>query len=297
MSPEKRTPQRIKRIAESVIGIPTLPTVVSRMIDLIDNPKTSASSLASLISSDQALTARILKMANSAYYGFPREIFSVDTAIVVMGFNAIKDLGLSLSVYNMVRDAVSLEGFNVTSYWEHSVGCGTASRLLAKRFCPEAAGEAFVAGLLHDIGKVIMNKYLGKEFIEIMERTAKGEELLETEREVLDTDHGEIGSWLTNKWNLPDVITQCAKYHHIPENSDDHKVTAAIVGLSDYICHINNVGNKRSLQEIKPDENTMAIFRDNNIELDDEVIADVSEKLLLELDSNEIYTSFTMSQD
>ena len=94
MQTARPDPQRIRRITESIIGLPTLPTVVSKMIELVDNPRTSAGSLARLISTDQSLTAKILKLANSAYYGFPREISTVNKAIVVMGFNAVRDMGL-----------------------------------------------------------------------------------------------------------------------------------------------------------------------------------------------------------
>ena len=97
----KYTPLQIKKITEKIIGLPTLPTVVSKMIELVDNPRTSASSLANLISADQVLTARILKIANSAYYGFPRQISTVNTAIIVMGFNAVKEMGLSLTVFDI----------------------------------------------------------------------------------------------------------------------------------------------------------------------------------------------------
>src|SRR5512133_1566252 len=138
---------RIKRITESILGLPTLPTVVSKMIELVDNPRTSAASLSRLISTDQALTARLLKLANSAYYGFQREISTVNMAIVVLGFNTVKDMGLSLSVFDMFKEGDTAGAFDTTQFWEHSVGCGIAARAIA-RFCGHRlAGEAFVAGL------------------------------------------------------------------------------------------------------------------------------------------------------
>jgi HD-like signal output (HDOD) protein len=147
-------PKRIRKIAESVIGLPTLPTVVSRLIELVDSPRTSAALLARLISADQALTAKVLKLANSAYYGFPREISTVNMAIVVLGFNAVKEMGLSISVFDVFKKTASSPLFDVAQFWEHSVGCGVAARMLARNYRPAIAGEAFVAGLLHDVGKV-----------------------------------------------------------------------------------------------------------------------------------------------
>ena len=119
-------PNRIKRITESIIGLPTLPTVVAKMIELVDNPRTSASSLARLIATDQALTARILKLANSAYYGFSREISTVNMAIVVLGFNTVKDMGLSLSVFDVFKTGKPNASFDLTRFWEHSIACGIA---------------------------------------------------------------------------------------------------------------------------------------------------------------------------
>ena len=158
-------PNRIKRITESIIGLPTLPTVVAKMIELVDNPRTSASSLARLIATDQALTARILKLANSAYYGFSREISTVNMAIVVLGFNTVKDMGLSLSVFDVFKTGKPNASFDLTRFWEHSIACGIAARMLARSYRSRYAGEAFVAGLLHDIGKVILNQYFQSEFL------------------------------------------------------------------------------------------------------------------------------------
>ena len=124
----KPDPLRIKKITEKIIRLPTLPTVISKMIELIDNPKTSAISLANLISTDQALTARILKMANSAYYGFSREIYTVNMAIVVMGFNAVKEMGVSLSVFDMFKDLNTIKQFDVTRSEERRVGKECRSR-------------------------------------------------------------------------------------------------------------------------------------------------------------------------
>ena len=196
----KPDPSRIKRITESIIGLPTLPTVVSKMIELVDSPRTSAASLARLISTDQALTAKILKLANSAYYGFPREISTVNMAIVILGFNTVKDMGLSLSVFDVFKNTESTDSFDISRFWEHSVACGVAARMLARSYRSRYAGEAFVAGLLHDIGKVILNQYFHTEFLEIMNLTAHHALTLEeAEDKVIGTRHTQVGAWLAEK--------------------------------------------------------------------------------------------------
>ena len=126
--------QRLKRITQSIIGLPTLPTVITQLIGLIDNPRTSAHDVAALISTDQALTAKILKLANSAFYGFPREIATVNHAVVVLGFETVKTLGLSVSVLErFAAGSGDNSQFDRQKFWDHSLACGVAARILAAK--------------------------------------------------------------------------------------------------------------------------------------------------------------------
>ena len=168
MSPDEQRQQRLQKITQSIIGLPTLPTVITQMIGLIDNPQTSARDVSRLISTDQALTAKILKLANSAFYGFPREISTVNHAVVVLGFETVKSLGLSVSVLERFASGGSNSQFDRQRFWEHSIGCGVAARMLAARLRYRVPGEAFAAGILHDIGKLILSQYFAEEFGEIM---------------------------------------------------------------------------------------------------------------------------------
>ncbi|MBD3345485.1 MAG: HDOD domain-containing protein [Chitinivibrionales bacterium] len=285
--------QRIKRITESIISLPTLPTVVSKMLELVDNPKTSAASLARLISTDQALTARILKLANSAYYGFPREIYTVDMAIVVLGFNSVRDMGLSLTVLDVFKNKGEEDVFDISKFWEHSVGCGIGAKMLARRFHRRLVGEAFVAGLLHDIGKVILNHYVSKEFHEIIVSVQNGETNLDdAEEKVLGTSHGEIGGWLADKWRLPKIIAESIRFHHIPWESRFESVLVAIVSLSNYLCHKASIGNSGRKCPLAPDEQLWDIFKKHNIEIDESSLDLLETDLLLEYDQAETMLSF-----
>ena len=261
--------QEIKKVTESIISLPTLPVVVSKMIEMVDNPKTSTASLARLISIDQSLTAKILKLANSAYYGFPREISTVNMAIVVLGFNTVKNMGLSLSVFDMFKDAEGGALFDVSKFWEHSIGCGAASRMIARRMKYRFVGEAFVAGLLHDIGKVILNQYVHKEFMETLRLASLGKVSLdEAEEEVMGTGHAEVGSWLAEKWNLPKIIVESITFHHEPWEAKAEPLLVAIVNVADYLCHLCNIGISGRLSPLKPDERTWEIFRKAMVPLD-----------------------------
>lgn len=290
--------QRIKRITESIIGLPTLPTIVSKMIELVDNPKTSAASLAHLISTDQSLTARILKLANSAYYGFSREISTVNMAIVVMGFNAVKDMGLSLSVFDMFKNSSPAGSFDINRFWEHSIGCGIASRLLAQRYQHRIAGEAFVAGLLHDIGKVILDQYAHKDFVAIMNRASEGAVTLdEAEEAVIGVGHGTVGEWLAEKWRLPLIITQSIRFHHTPWNCSKDRVPVGMVNLANYLCHISGVGHSGRNAPIIPDDRIWEIFRGAGISLEETDLDSLQSEFLLEFDRNDTFLSFVHSDN
>jgi HD-like signal output (HDOD) protein len=291
-------PMRIRRITESVIGLPTLPTVISKMIELVDNPKTSAASLARLISTDQSLTARILKLANSAYYGFSREISTVNMAIVVMGFNAVKDMGLSLSVFDVFKESNSVREFDISRFWEHSIGCGVASRLLAHRYHHRIAGEAFVAGLLHDIGKVILDQYAHKDFQDILSRVFERQESLDyAEMAVVGAGHGEIGGWLAEKWRLPIIIAETLKLHHAPWEAVKDPVLVALVCIADHLCHRTGVGGSGRKNPLPIDTRTWRIFEENGVPLDETDLEKLQTEFLLEFDKTETFMSLIHTDD
>jgi putative nucleotidyltransferase with HDIG domain len=283
------TTQKIKRITESIISLPTLPTVVSKMIQLVDNPKTSASSLARLIYTDQALTARILKLANSAYYGFPREISTVKMAIVVLGFNTVKEMGLSLSVFEVFKGGENDTTFDISRFWQHSIGCGSAARMLGRRLNYHLTGEAFVAGLLHDIGKIIFRQYLSKEFMTIINKVSEGEvDLDEAEMNIIGTTHSQVGAWLAEKWNLPRIIVDGIAFHHAPWDAQEDRIFVAIVSVADYLCHLNQIGNSGRLHPKKPDDLTWNIFNNSAYALSESDLAGLQTEFLMEFDKTDL---------
>jgi putative nucleotidyltransferase with HDIG domain len=297
MTTDTPDPKRIRRITESLLGLPTLPTVVSKMIELVDNPKTSAASLARLISADQSMTARILKLANSAYYGFSREISTVNMAIIVMGFNAVKDMGLSLSVFNIFGNSMSVKNFDVAQFWEHSIGCGLAAKLMAGRYHHSKMGEAFVAGLLHDIGKIILDQYFHKEFEEIMGRAGNGADLDAAEMAVVGTGHGEIGGWLADKWRLPLVISESIRLHHQPLDAVNDPGLVAIVHIANFLCHTCNLGSSGRINPLPPAPEVWNALHRAGIAIDESELENLKMELLLEFDKNNTFLSFIHTED
>lgn len=237
------TAARVKRVTESLLTLPALPTVVARLIEAVDNPKVTATMLGALIEQDQVLTARILKVANSSFYSFPRQIGTVQLALVVMGLDAIKELALGLSAQSTFRAESAHPRFQVDRFWQHSLAVASGCRLLATRFGSTPPGEAFVAGLLHDIGKLVLNQYLPKEFAQIQESLNAPDALPETvELELIGVTHGEVGSWLGERWNLPSALCSAMRDHGEPWLHRGSSFLPWLVHICDWLAHRHRLG-------------------------------------------------------
>lgn len=235
---------RLQNIVDQIDDLPTLPTVVIKMMELIDKKDTSVQELSSLISTDPVLMARLLKIANSAFYGFSRQISTLDNAIVALGFNQLKCLGVSLSVVDQFGHSPGGQTFDLNRFWEHSAGVGIASRMLAKIYGYPSGAEAFVAGLLHDIGKLVVFRFFPKEFDEIL-MLAKdgGMPFMVAERAVIDVTHCEIGRWLAETWNMPNELIDGIAFHHEPAGAENHPDIAMLVHLADILCRTLQMGS------------------------------------------------------
>jgi len=243
-TPQSRA-DHLRRISQSLLNLPTLPTLAARLLELVDNPNTNAGTLAQFVSQDQVITARLLKMSNSAYYGLGREITSVHQAVVMLGFDMVREISLGVSVINAFRSAKGLEGFDIAGFWDHSSAVGLVARKIAKGWLPSMASEAFTAGLLHDIGKVVLIQYLPDEFVQTIAQAKEQERsLFEVEREIFGTDHGQIGAWLATRWKLPKALRDTMEFHHeLSKAPEDSRNLVAVVQLADMLCRLLKVGN------------------------------------------------------
>lgn len=206
----------VKRKLNTLRDLPAIPTVISQLLNALDNIDIPALQIAKLIERDQALTSKILQAANSPLYGFSRKISTVELAVVIMGFNAIKEIIISLVVQKFVK-RYSKSLIDINSFWNYSVFCGAASKLLARKLGYKLAGEAFVAGLMHDMGILILIQHFNTDFrkIKIIQQEEKFS-LTYSEEIVLGCTHADIGAWLAEKWNLPTQLVDAIKYHHTP---------------------------------------------------------------------------------
>lgn len=231
-----RFEKRLKNINE----LPTLPQVASKIIALSSDPNVSASSFTKIIALDPSMTAKILKLVNSSFYGFPGKINSVTHAVVILGYNEVKNLVLATSVFRSFLNGGTDLSINKEALWRHSAATATVAKLLAGELGQKGLNEYFIAGLLHDIGLVYLVAYAHEEVTEIISRVRKGEgHLTDIENDVLGTNHSIIGSELIKIWNLPVSIGETVRCHHHPQSAKIDSTPSAVVNLACYLCSIN----------------------------------------------------------
>ncbi len=210
------TPEEIRRKVQAIVQLPVLPSIASEIAGLADDPRTSASQLGKAISSDQALTAKVLKIANSPRYGFPGKISTIDFAIVVLGYDALKEIIISLSLISSLKGE-SGELFDSRAFWDHAIASGVLAQRLSRDLGYRVSGEVFVGGLLHDMGISVLHLYFRQEFRRIVAVAGESDlTFLEAEESVLGVTHAEIGGWLAECWNLPDHLVEAIAQHHHP---------------------------------------------------------------------------------
>lgn len=220
-----------KKIYSKIDELPTLPSVLPKLLNLIEDDKSTSSDIVNTISHDPALTSKILKVANSAYYGFPQGISDLDRAVALLGFNMVKSLALSLGVMQNISSEKSTERFSENDLWFHSVVVATALKELSKRFGEKENSDfRFIIGLLHDIGIIILDQFFSDQFQEVLDELNKVERgsLHIVEKNVLGIDHGEIGAMLLERWQFPPEVRYPIAVHHqqkVPEGINAYDVS------------------------------------------------------------------------
>jgi len=235
----------------SIADLPSMPPIAAKIIELLADEDTSASQLNQVITRDPSLTTKLLKISNSAFYGQSREIKTLSAAIVVLGFRTIKDLVLAVSL----RDLSKRFGLTEKMLWEHSVGIAIASHMTARELKFDDWEEAFISGLLHDIGKLALNMLKPEEYTMVMQQVYnKGVPFIEAERDVLGYDHSIIGAELISQWKLPTKQEYVAAYHHDLARAHSHGGSdihlILLVNFADLLGQYLGFGQRSPLSDI-----------------------------------------------
>jgi putative nucleotidyltransferase with HDIG domain len=229
---------------KKIIDLPTLPVVANNIILITQNPKSSALEVGRAISQDQALVSRILRIANSTFYGFPRKITTITHAIVILGFANIRNLVVTSSILDILPSKGRDGYFDREGFWKHSLACGVTSKLIANMLGIKNIEEVFIWGLLHDFGKLILDTYFNEDFAQVF-RLVKEKEIpiREAEEELLGFDHAMVGGRVADKWNLPPALIKVIRFHHNPPQANESMRMVAIVHLADVLCRAVGIGN------------------------------------------------------
>ncbi len=232
-----------EKIIARIDDLPTLPRTVLKITELVNDPKSSAKDLSRIITDDQVLTARLLKLVNSSFYGFPQRISTVTNAIVLLGFDAIRNLLLTTSVFDLFAGRNKKRRQDQEKFWDHSLGCAVGAKVIGNYLRHDKIEELFVSGLLHDIGKIVEMLFLPDEFAKVAAAVNRENILMITaENQVLGFNHAEIGKLLAEKWNLPIKLEQVIAYHHQPNFAGSFIMEASIVHLADILSRALNMG-------------------------------------------------------
>lgn len=229
----------------NVSTLPTLPTVLEKINNLLKNPQTSAEEIGKAITTDQALASKVLKLVNSAFYGFPGRISTITHAVVILGFSTIKNIVLTASIFDSFKNNKSqFATFNMEKFWLHSIACGACAQTLAKYIGNKDKEECFIAGLIHDLGKIVICQYLPDEFKTVIEYIHKNNSLFyDSEKEIFDATHQEVGGFIAESWNLPPNLQYAVKYHHAPSPNENYYISTAIVHFADILVRALDYGN------------------------------------------------------
>lgn len=223
--------------------ITPLPNTVVRLITVINDPRSAVSDIVDTIKYDQAVTARVLQLCNSAFYGLSRTVHSLDEAVRYLG--AVRVLQILVAVHGQALLAKGQTGYGLEPgvLWKHSVAVALASSILGERIDPAARGLAFTAGLLHDIGKVVLNEYVAHQFAEIVRSVSEqGLSFSEAEERILGFSHQEIGAKVAEQWALPARLIRCIRYHHDPGLVEPSDTLVDTVYLANCVCLLFGVG-------------------------------------------------------
>lgn len=230
--------EKIAKLIAKIDTMPTLPALVGRVLTITADPESSADDLLAAIEPDQSFTVKILKVANSAFYSRARKVATLKQALMILGFQEVRNLVLASAVFNNFQKIKKVKDFNAEAFWRHSFITGLAAKMLAGPL-KLSPGEMFIAGLIHDIGKLVLLTALPLEFITTMKMSGNcGLENLIAEKHVLGLAHTDVGMRVLKRWMFPNQLVIATGFHHRPATDDSLAIYPLVVHLSDFLAHI-----------------------------------------------------------
>ena len=279
---QEQREQAVASALKEISHIATLPEVTLKIIELVEDPSSSAQDLHEVISNDPALCSRILKVVNSSFYGLPGQIASINRAIVMLGLNAVKNIAIAASLTKLFRGGELTPFFSAKELWDHSNTVAIACKMLSDKLGMGLGDEAYLAGLIHDIGVMVEMQYDRSNLIDALDRCnvdSNGNpsvSLLDTEEAVFGANHQDFGKGLCEKWKFPAPFVAAAGFHHNPTEapSEARKIV--------YVVHVADIMASRLDGGFKLDNPSPSIHSEvmEDLKLTDELIEGLMEKLV-----------------
>ena len=237
-TPTAPTAQELAKQALSQLNaLATLPEVTAKVIKTVEDPRSSAAQLHAIVRHDPALVTRVLKVVNSAFYGLPGQVTSIDRAIVLLGLNAVKNLAVAASMGQMFRGMKLSEKYTAKDLWTHCVAVAVVAKELAKKVKPALAEEAFLGGMIHDIGILIELQTWPEQTRILCERAGGTEPFMELEKSIVGVNHTYLGKMLAEKWQFPRACQVVASCHHMPHLAGEgERELTYIIYVADTLC-------------------------------------------------------------
>jgi putative nucleotidyltransferase with HDIG domain len=243
---------KLRRILTQVKSFPGMPATAARLLPLLQNPDASAAKIEDILRYDPGLTANILKLTNSAYFGLPSRVSSVRQAIMLLGWKRLMQLVMTMCISALMKK--SIPGYDLPrgELWRHSVAVSVAADVLVKSLSISDADEVFTAALLHDIGKLVLGDYVQEDLGKIEVMVAKGISFEVAEYIVLGTNHADIGARILQGWALPQDLVNAVSWHHDPESCDKYCLLSDVVHVANVVGRRVGFGKGRNGQTLEP---------------------------------------------
>jgi HD-like signal output (HDOD) protein len=230
----------LEELIERTVSVPTIPAILMRVDRILASPESSAPDVAQAISNDPALASKVLRIANSAYYGLKAQVTSLDLAVALLGFKVIRNIVVTATLLDTFSGATRDTPLRPEEFWTHSLRAAVGARMIHMRFLKgdrAAADEAYVAGLLHDLGKLVLLDGKRREYYDLIQGAhGDGGSLSGREQEQYGFDHSDVGAVLARRWNLPESIISAIGGHHDPESDEVEPRAAALAHVADYVA-------------------------------------------------------------
>ena len=256
------TTPALAKLFERVGQLTTLPAAAQRIMQLVSDQGSTTADLLSAVEGDPVLAAQVLRRVNSAFYGLRNRVGDLRSAISLLGFREIRNLALTVYMSRMFDGSSEYRGFSREGLWKHCVAVAHASRLISLTCRRESPDEAYLAGLLHDMGLILLDQYMGKYLMQIVDGVSEGKPTTEAERDVLPFDHTLLGAYVATQWNFPASVIAATRYHHEPLAApSSFQQMAATVAVGNYLCHRAGITSLGTQNTFAPNDDVFSVLK------------------------------------